>query len=94
MTKNLDYRKRRLIDQIKQLNDLNTIEKLEQNLEESVEIATELSYATRPMVEHITLEEIKAEQGEKVFDKDIFFRKAKAVEVEESIEELLALLRP
>lgn len=49
-------------------------------------------WAVRPIRKSVTLEELIAEQNYQPIKKEEFFRKTSELEIEESLEELLAML--
>lgn len=92
MTKNLDKRKYKLIQEIISLDDESSIARLEGQLE-SIQREENLWRAVlKPMRKTISLEQMKKEQNYAPMDEKTFFELAGEVGIEESIEELLAML--
>ncbi len=92
MTKNLDKRKYKLIQKIINIDDEISIAKIEDQIEAMQKEDNIWQAAIKPMRKTITLAEMKVEQNYIPIDEATFFELAKQVEVEESIEELLAML--
>ncbi len=92
MTKNLDNRKYKLIQEIINLDDESAITRLEDQIEAIRKEDTLWQAALKPMRKTITLEEMKAEQNYVPLDAETFFEMADEVGIEESVEELLAML--
>lgn len=92
MTKNLDKRKYKLIQEIINMDDEVSIAKIEDQIEAIQKEDNIWHAAIKPMRKTITLAEMKVEQNYIPIDEETFFKLAKEVEVEESIEELLAML--
>lgn len=92
MTKNLDSRKYKLIQEIIQMDDEDSITRIEDQIEAIQKKDNIWHAAIKPMRKTITLEEMKEEQHYTPLDEKIFFELAERVRIEESIEELLAML--
>jgi hypothetical protein len=92
MTKNLDKRKYRLIQEIINMDDESSIARIEDQIE-AIQKENNIWHAVlKPMRKTITLEEMKEEQNYIPLDEKTFFEMADEVGIEESIEELLAML--
>jgi hypothetical protein len=92
MTKNLDKRKYKLIQEIINMDDEVSIAKIEDQIE-AIQKEDNIWHAViKPMRRTITLAEMKVEQNYIPIDEETFFKLAEKVEIEESIEELLAML--
>lgn len=93
MTGNLDSRKYKLIQEIMKIDREEDLSKLE-NQVESLHTREEDRFmeAVKPVRKSVTLEELIAEQNYQPIKKEEFFRKTSELEIEESLEELLAML--
>lgn len=92
MTKNLDNRKYRLIEEIIKMDDEAAISRIEDQIE-SIQKGDDIWHAVfRPMRKTITLAEMEKEQNYTPIDEKTFFDLAEKIGIEESIEELLAML--
>lgn len=92
MTKNLDRRKYKLIQEIIQMDDEDAIGRIEDQIE-AIQKKNHIWHAAiKPMRKTITLVEMKEEQHYTPLDEQTFFQFAERVGIEESIEELLAML--
>ena len=83
MTKDLDSRKYKLIQEIMKLDNEEALSKLEEEV---------FWTAIKPLRKTITLEQMIKEQNYKPIEKDEFFKMVDELEIEESIEELLSML--
>lgn len=100
MTLNFGDRKLKIIQAIMDLKDEFSINKIEKELAylnkvEAIKETTEdeaFWQLVQPVKDDITIEEMIAEQNYKPIEKEAFFAKAKKIEIEEPIEELLAML--
>lgn len=92
MTESLDRRKYKLIKEIMSIEDEAQISKLEHQIDEIQEVASIWERAMVPTRDQISLEEMIAEQNYKPISQEEFFRLAEEIDIEESLEELLAQL--
>jgi hypothetical protein len=92
MTKNLDRRKYRLIEEIIKIEDEDAIARIEGQVQSIQADDGVWLAAFKPMRKTITLAEMKEEQNYAPIDEKTFFELAEQVGIEESIEELLAML--
>ena len=92
MTKNLERRKYKLIQEIIRMDDEASIAKIEGQIEAMQKENTVWHAAIKPLRKTITLTEMKEEQQYTPIDEKTFFELAENVGIEESIEELLAML--
>ena len=83
MTKDLDSRKYKLIQEIMKLDNEEALSKLEEEV---------FWTALKPFRKTLTLEQMIKEQNYKPIEKDEFFKMVDELEIEESIEELLSML--
>lgn len=91
MTKDLDSRKYKLIQEIMKLDNEEALSKLEEEVE-SIQQEEVFWTAIKPLRKTITLEQMIKEQNYKPIEKDEFFKMVNELEIEESIEELLSML--
>lgn len=91
MTKDLDSRKYKLIQEIMKLDNEEALSKLEEEVE-SIQQEEVFWTAIKPLRKTITLEQMIKEQNYKPIEKDEFFKMVDELEIEESIEELLSML--
>lgn len=93
MTKNLDKRKYRLIEEIIKLDNEADLSKLESQLE-LLRQQEDLSFmeAIKPIRASVTLDQLIVEQNYTPITKGAFFQKTSELEFEESLEELLSML--
>ena len=91
MTKDLDSRKYKLIQEIMKLDNEEALSKLEEEVE-SIQQEEVFWTAIKPLRKSITLEQMIKEQNYKPIEKDEFFKMVDELEIEESIEELLSML--
>ena len=91
MTKDLDSRKYKLIQEIMKLDNEEALSKLEEEVE-SIQQEEVFCIAIKPLRKTITLEQMIKEQNYKPIEKDEFFKMVDELEIEESIEELLSML--
>lgn len=90
MTKNLERRKYKLIQEIISMDDEAAIARIEGQIEAIQKEDNTWHAAIKPMRKTITLEEMKEEQQYIPLDEKTFFELAEKTGIEESIEELLA----
>ena len=91
MTKDLDSRKYKLIQEIMKLDNEEALSKLEEEVE-SIQQEEVFWTAIKPLRKTITLEQMIKEQNYKPIEKDKFFKMVDELDIEESIEELLSML--
>lgn len=91
MTKDLDSRKYKLIQEIMKLDNEEALSKLEEEVE-AIHQEEVFWTAIKPLKKAVTLEQMIKEQNYKPIEKDEFFRMVDELEIEESIEELLSML--
>ena len=91
MTKDLDSRKYKLIQEIMKLDNEKALSKLEEEVE-AIQQEEIFWTAIKPLRRTITLEQMIKEQNYKPIEKDEFFKMVDELEIEESIEELLSML--
>ena len=91
MTKDLDSRKYKLIQEIMKLDNEEALSKLEEEVE-AIQQEEVFWTAIKPLRKTITLEQMIKEQNYKPIEKDEFFKVVDELEIEESIEELLSML--
>ena len=91
MTKDLDSRKYKLIQEIMKLDNEEALSKLEEEVE-SIQQEEVFWTAIKPLRKTLTLEQMIKEQNYKPIEKDEFFKMVNELEIEESIEELLSML--
>lgn len=91
MTKDLDSRKYKLIQEIMKLDDEEALAKLEEEVE-AIQQEEVFWRAIKPLRKSITVEQMIKEQNYKPIERDEFFKMVDELEIEESIEELLAML--
>jgi hypothetical protein len=93
MTDYLIQRKYALIQEIMQLNKVDDLILMERQVA-TIKSREAFWKAAKPMRKNVTLEQIMKEQNYQPVDEKTFFEKAAAVQVEEPIEDLLAMLTP
>ena len=91
MTKDLDSRKYKLIQEIMKLDNEKALSKLEEEVE-AIQQEEIFWTAIKPLRRTITLEQMIKEQNYKPIEKDKFFKMVDELQIEESIEELLSML--
>lgn len=91
MTKDLDSRKYKLIQEIMKLDNEEALSKLEEEVE-AIQQEEIFWTAIKPLRKTITLEQMIKEQNYKPIEKDEFFKMVDELQIEESIEELLSML--
>lgn len=93
MTKNLDGRKYKLIQEIMRIDREEDLTKLEDQIE-ALHGQDDAGFwtAIQSIRKTVTLEELITEQGYQPIRKEEFFQKTNELEFEESLEELLAML--
>ena len=92
MTKNIDSRRLKLIKQIMEIADEQTLLKIEDQIEalqSSQLLRDQILSSTR---DDITLEELKKEQNYQGIDREEFDRLVAELDIQEPIDELLAML--
>jgi hypothetical protein len=93
MTGNLDSRKYRLIQEIMKIDQEADLSKLEDEVEAlHGKDDTRFLVAVKPIRKSASLEELIAEQNYQPISKVEFFQKTSELGIEESLEELLAML--
>jgi len=93
MTKKLDDRKYRVIQEIIMLEDETLLSVLEEQLEQAKLDDTDLlERVMKPMKKTISIEEMIKEQNYKPIVAKDFFTQAEDLKIEESLEELLSEL--
>jgi hypothetical protein len=91
MTKDLDSRKYKLIQEIMKLDSEEALAKLEEEVE-AIQQEEVFWVAIRPLRKTITVEQMIKEQNYQPIERDEFFKMVDELEIEESIEELLSML--
>ena len=93
MTKNLDSRKFKLIQEIMKIDQEEDLNKLEDQIE-ALQSKDDIRFldAVKSIRKTVSLEELIAEQNYQPIKKEIFFHKTSKLEFKESLEELLAIL--
>jgi hypothetical protein len=91
MTKDLDSRKYKLIQEIMKLDNEEVLSKLEEEVE-AIQKEEVFWTAIKPLRKTITLEQMIKERNYKPIEKDEFFKMVDELDIEESIEELLSML--
>lgn len=81
-----------LIKQIMNLENIHDLEKIDQLMHEISLEADKLKKLSRPMRKKLNIEELKKEQNFRPIDKDAFFKKIENLDIQESIDELLAMI--
>lgn len=93
MTKSLDDRKYKLIQEIMRIDREEDLSKLEDQIDAlHGQNDTKFWTAVKPIRKTMTLEELITEQNYQPISKEAFFQKTNELEFEESLEELLAML--
>lgn len=100
MTLDLGNRKLRIIQSVMNLKDEFSINKIEKELAylnkiEAIKETTEdeaFWQLVQPVKDDITIEEMIAEQNYKPIKREDFFEKAMRIDIQEPIEDLLAML--
>ena len=96
MIMNLGEIKLRLIQEIMNLNNVKSLRELEQKIQiakESLEGKDMFWNAIKPIRKSNTIEEMIASQGYKPIDKKNFYEQVSKLNIEESLEDLLEMLR-
>ncbi|NJN77652.1 MAG: hypothetical protein HC803_04420 [Saprospiraceae bacterium] len=93
MTGSLIHRKYALIQEIMSLDTSDALQLSEVQLQ-IVKQKEVFWKAAKPMRKNLTLDMIKKEQNYQPIDEKTFFEKAAKVEVEEPLDDLLAMLTP
>lgn len=91
MTKPLDAKKIALIKQITEMDSEAGLDKVEQTIND-INQQAELDNIFKPMRESISVEELRKEQNYQGIDRDEFFRLIDELDIQEPIEDLLAML--
>lgn len=91
MTKPLDAKKIALIKQITEMDSEAGLDKVEQTIND-INHQAELDNIFKPMRESISVEELRKEQNYQGIDRDEFFRLIDELDIQEPIEDLLAML--
>ncbi len=81
-----------LIKYIMEIVDASKLEKIDLVLREISENEGDIHKLVKPMRKRLDVEVLKKEQRYKTIDKKKFFKKIKKLEIQEPIEELLAML--
>lgn len=95
MTKSLDDRKYRIIQELIKTDDEKLITDLENRLAQDQEGDSREQLwdkVIKPMRKTISVDELASEQGYKPLDKEYFFSLTEELAIEEDIDELLAQL--
>lgn len=95
MTKNLDDRKYRIIQELIKTDDEELITDLENRLAQDQEGDSREQLwdkVIKPMRKTISVDELASEQNYKPLDKEYFFSLTEELAIEEDIDELLAQL--
>jgi hypothetical protein len=100
MTLDFGDRKLRIIQAIMDLKDDFSIRKIEKELasldkfevEQESNKSQEFWDLVQPVKNHITIEEMIEQQNYKPIEREAFFAKAKKIDIQEPIEDLLAML--
>lgn len=92
MTTTLDNRKQRLIQEILKLDREDDVSKVEAQVE-AIQSANAVLQQIKPTRKGVTLEQLIEEQNYTPIKKEEFFAKAKALNIEEPLEDLLAQLK-
>lgn len=92
MTENLDHRKYKLIKEIMSIEDEAQLSKLEVQMDEIQGKSSLWQKVIAPTKDSISLKEMIKEQNYKPISKEEFFQMAEELEIEESLEDLLAQL--
>ncbi len=92
MTENLDHRKYKLIKEIMKIEDEAQLSKLEDQMDEIHGKTSLWQEVIAPIRDHISLEEMIKEQNYTPITQAEFFKMAQKIEIEESLEDLLAQL--
>jgi len=81
-----------LINKILSLNNISLLKKVEETLDEISEDDLILQKLNKPMRKKLDIEVLKKEQNYKPINKEAFFKKMDDLNIEEPIEELLAMI--
>lgn len=92
MTKNLDEKKYQLIQEIIKIEKETLLLKIEHDIKEAQKQTEIWSKIISPVKKTITLEEMTREQNYKPITKEEFFKLTADLNIEESLEDLLAQL--
>lgn len=87
----LTSRKYKLIQDIISLEDETEISKLEKQVA-TLHQRDKFREAVKPICQAVSLEQMMAEQQYQPVQKEVFFRKANKLKIEESLEDLLSML--
>jgi len=80
-------RRYRLMEIIRKLEDEALFEEVENKLQDKA-----FMESVKPLRKSISIEELKREQNYKPINKEEFFRKVEELDIEEPLEDLLAML--
>ena len=89
MTKKLDSRKYRLIQEILKLDNEQDVTKMEQQVQ-SIKQLTDIQAAIKPIRKSLAIEQMIEEQNYTPIKREEFFKKAEQLQIEEPLEKLLA----
>ncbi|WP_367389184.1 hypothetical protein [Lewinella sp. LCG006] len=95
MTKNLDDRKYKIIQELIKTEDENLILDLENRLAQDQEVTSPdkiWDMVIKPMRKDVSVDELAKEQDYKPLGRDYFFSLTQELSIEEDIDELLAQL--
>lgn len=95
MTKNLDDRKYKIIQELIKTEDENLILDLENRLAQDQEVTSHdkiWDMVIKPMRKDVSVDELAKEQDYKPLGRDYFFSLTQELSIEEDIDELLAQL--
>ncbi len=81
-----------LIKQIMEMHDTGKLKKVDSAIHKIIAEEEVLRALAKPMRTKLSIEELKKEQNFQPVDKKEFFKKIDELDVEESIEELLAMI--
>jgi hypothetical protein len=91
MIKTLENRKKQLIEQIEQLDNEAFIQEIENKLLQFQQLKS--WQAIKPIQKNITIEAMIAQQNYQPPTKSAFFEKTAELAIEESLEDLLSMLK-
>ncbi len=91
MTKKLDSRKYRLIQEILKLDNEHDVSKIEQQVQ-SIKQLMGIQAAIKPIRKSLTIEQMIEEQNYTPIKREDFFKKAEELQIEEPLEKLLEQL--
>lgn len=95
MTISLGDWKLKLIEEILQLKEEKSLQKIEQEikvLSEAEKKAAQLKSIFKPMRPSLSVKEMKKEQAYEPLKKNTFYKKAAKLNIEEPLDELLSML--